>query len=177
LEVLTQKPGLSVDVLDDALQERLQPITLLAPPHRLDLLTLGELPLRLPPVALSHWQTGFRRLLAHYSLLWVDGHHPLVTSLLPLEQQQRLWLLSPAFWRQADPLAGVAGLEALAQGASLILNRITPGMGWRSLPEALQTHLDALGVRVLGKIPEVAPSEPNDPATWLEPLMTRLHLA
>lgn len=110
-----------------------------------DVLTVGALGDTLMPLAQERLSYGFKRLIATYDYVIVDGYHPRIHALLPEEFLRALLVLKPEHLEAYLPSEEDAALATPA----LLLNQATQG----SLPPVLEQVLLQGRVQLIGRLP------------------------
>lgn len=110
-----------------------------------ELITVGSLPDEIDLVSREKLRYGLNRLTETYEYVIIDGHHPLLRSLLPDERLRPLEILTPGgFSGWNPPREG-----ELLHTPALILNRYSE----EPLPKPLDDAITSHQVRLLGKLP------------------------
>jgi len=124
-----------------------------------DIIALGKLPYPLPLAVEQLVAYGINRLFAQYNWVLIDGRVPLLLDALEQPSLLRtLWVVSPTTHIN-DLTHPPSETMETPYGPSLLLNRLRND----TLPAPLQTQVDALlnnqTVKLIGRVPEVHPSE------------------
>ncbi len=111
-----------------------------------ELITVGPLPESIDETSLGKLRYGLTRLMEGYDFVIIDGHHPILHSLLPEEYLRLLDIVTPndfSGWQVPPELERV-------HTPALILNRYAD----EALPPALETALNQQQVQLIGKLPQ-----------------------
>lgn len=121
-----------------------------------DLLAVGDLPNDLGALERNKLRYGLNRLMEAYDHIIIDGLHPVIHSLLPLETVRILHVLRPEQFNNGclPPLTNgeEASQTPIVHTPTLLLN----GYGEEPLPALLEDALHEGHVQLIGKIPRYA---------------------
>jgi hypothetical protein len=110
-----------------------------------ELITVGNLPEQLDAAELTPLKYGLTRLIENYDYIILDGHHPVLHTLLPEETLQLLDIVTP----EDFPHWHLTNGRELIRTPALILNRYSN----EPLPANLETALSEQRIQLIGKLP------------------------
>lgn len=109
-----------------------------------DLITVGPLAAQLPKVVSEHLQFGLNRFMDGYDLVFIDGHQPLIHSLLPSEIVRVVVVAQPG---QSIPETWI---DTEVGTPSLIMCSSEPDT---PMGEALEEQVAQGNLKMVGRIP------------------------
>lgn len=116
-----------------------------------ELITVGGLSESLSAVETTQLQYGLTRLIENYDYVILDGHHPILHTLLPEETLQLLDIVTP----EDFPHWHLTNGREFVRTPALILNRY----GDEALPANLEAALSEQRIQLIGKLPRYQTAE------------------